>query len=274
MAVEILMSVMNQTNFDIAYKSKVNSDILIVNQCDRNAYDEIIVNGHRWRMISTKERGLSKSRNMALNNAIGDICILSDDDEVFEDGYAEMVSDAFQENPIASVIAFNVRRINYLMNKKYYTIKHFKESSRSFGSVMIGFRLDSIKNADIRFNEKFGSGSQWGGGEDTLFLRDIRKKNLKVFECPYYLATIDYSGVSQWFHGYDERYFYNLGAFLGYTNDGHVNIRLLAYSFYVCFWKLRFEKGLSFLSKFRWLYKGFKGIQRDVTYNEFLEGRK
>lgn len=268
------MSVMNQTNFDIAYKSKIDSDLLIINQCERNSYDEIFVNGNKWRMISTTERGVSKSRNMALSNAQGDICILSDDDEVFEDGYASMVKEAFQEQSSASVIAFNVHRINYSMKKKYYTIKHFKESFRSFGSVMLSFKLKHIQGAGVRFNEKFGSGSQWGGGEDTLFLNDIRKKGLKVYECPSFLATIDYSGISMWFHGYNERYFYNLGAFLAYTNNGSITVRVLAYSFYVCFWKLRFEKTLSPLGKLEWLYRGFKGIQQDVTYNKFLAGHK
>ena len=80
MKLEILMSAMHQENFDIAYRSKVDSDLLIINQCDKDDYTEIEVNGHIWRMISTTERGLSKSRNMALKNAKGDICLLADDD--------------------------------------------------------------------------------------------------------------------------------------------------------------------------------------------------
>lgn len=274
MKVEVLMSVMNQTNFDLAFKSKIESDLLIVNQCDRNSYDEISVGGYRWRMISTTERGLSRSRNMALHNAQGDICILADDDETFEPGYADLVLNAFLSREDASVIAFNVHRINYLMKKEYYTITDFKESLRAFGSVMLSFRLASVKGANIRFNEKFGSGSKWGGGEDTLFLKDIRENNLKVFECPDYLATIDYSGGSRWFSGYDEKYFYNLGAFLGYTTKGCLNVRTLAYSLYICYWKLRREKLLSSLEKFLWLRLGYKGFKKDVTYNQFLEGRK
>ena len=66
MKIEVLMSAMHQTDFTLAYKSNVQSDLLIVNQCDKNDYSELTVGIHKWRMISTTERGLSKSRNMAL----------------------------------------------------------------------------------------------------------------------------------------------------------------------------------------------------------------
>lgn len=58
--VEVLMSVMHQQGFDIAYKTGIKSDLLIINQCDKEEYQEIVVDGHLWRMISTTERGLSK----------------------------------------------------------------------------------------------------------------------------------------------------------------------------------------------------------------------
>lgn len=276
MKVEVLMSVMNQSNFDIAYKSKIDSDLLIINQCDRNDYGEIIVGEHRWRMISTTNRGLSNSRNMALKYAVGDICILSDDDEVFEKGYSDIVLEAYNKKNTASVIAFNVHRINYRMKKKYYKITKFKEASqyRSYASPMLTFRLSAIRSYSVMFDEKFGSGSLWGGGEENLFLNDIRSFKLKIYECPDYLATQDYSGTSVWFQGYNEKYFYNLGAFLEYSNKRNKYFRVILYSLYICFWKLRKERLLSPFSKLRWLYLGFNGIKKDVTYNKFMEGRK
>ena len=84
MKVEVLMSVMNQTDMSIGHQSHVDTDLLIINQCDHDDYEEQIVDGHLWRMISTTERGLAKSRNMAIKNAKGDICVLADDDEIYE----------------------------------------------------------------------------------------------------------------------------------------------------------------------------------------------
>ena len=38
--VEVLMSVMHQASFDIAYKTGIRSDLLIINQCDKEDYQE------------------------------------------------------------------------------------------------------------------------------------------------------------------------------------------------------------------------------------------
>lgn len=81
------MSVMNQIDMRIAEQCNANTDILVINQCNFDGYDEKYYNGYKIRMISTTERGLSKSRNMAIKNAMGDICIFCDDDVVYRDEY-------------------------------------------------------------------------------------------------------------------------------------------------------------------------------------------
>ena len=59
-------------------------------------------------MISTTERGLSNSRNMALKYAVGEICILCDNDEIFEDNYETVICKAFERLPDADIIAFSI----------------------------------------------------------------------------------------------------------------------------------------------------------------------
>ena len=49
-------------------------------------------------MIYTTERGLSKSRNLAIANAKTDICLICDDDEIFVDNYEEIILNAYYEN--------------------------------------------------------------------------------------------------------------------------------------------------------------------------------
>ena len=265
------MSAMYQMDFAIAYKSKIDSDLLIVNQCDKNAYAEMTVNGHRWRMISTTERGLSKSRNMALKNAQGDICLWSDDDEIFSDNYEKMILDAYEQLPLVSAIAFNVNRVNFRMNKTYYHIKSIRLAPkyRGYQSGMLSFKLKDIKDAGIYFDEKFGSGTPWGGGEEILFERDIRECGYKLYEHPFEIATLDYGGGSQWFKGYNEKYFYNLGAFSYYSRHYKVSFMMLAKMLYISFYKLRNEKQLSPLKKIIWMVRGMKGIIKDITYDAY-----
>lgn len=276
MKVEVLMSVMHQTDMSIGYKANVGTDLLIVNQCDHDDYDEQVVDGHLWRMISTTERGLAKSRNLAIRNAKGDICVLADDDEVYEQDIWPEIINSFDSLPDATAIVYNVNRINYKMKKQYYRIENTRVAPayRGYGSVQLAFRLDVIRDCNILFNEKFGSGTEWGGGEDNLFQTDIRGKGKKIYEFPLCIATIDYSNGSQWFHGYNEKYFYNLGAFEGYVNKGRIKIKSIARTIYICFYKLRKERNLTPFQKMLWMYRGFKGIQKDVTYSQYMEQHK
>ncbi len=271
MKLEVLMSVMHQKDFDIAYKTGIKSDLLIVNQCDRNDYKEINVEGHLWRMISTTERGLSKSRNMALKHAKGDICLLCDDDELLVKDYYERIINAYLELPKAVSIAFNVNRINNKMKKRYYKIERIKKAPmyRGYQSGMLTFRLDLVRKNHIMFNEKFGSGSSWGGGEEILFERDIRKKCGVMYEYPIVISTIDYGTESQWLQGFNKKYFYNLG---GYYQDLYQNNFIIKFLWmiYNCY-KLRKEKELSSIQKMHWMYLGGKGIKKNVTYTEFLD---
>lgn len=268
---EVLMSCMNQSNFDIGFRSKVDSDLLIINQTNINGYEEIEVNGHLWRMISTTERGLSKSRNMALKNARGKICLLSDDDQFFLPEYKEIICKAFRELPEATVIAFNINRINNQIKKRYYVIEKSKEASkvRGFQSSMLAMKIEQIKEKKIFFDERFGSGTDWGGGEETLFQEDIRKNGLRIFEYPEIIATVDYSQGSQWFHGFDRKYFYNIGAFSVCRNRSF--FKREAYYIYLAFLKLRKDKKLSPLEKIKWIHLGEKGWRNHVPYKCFVE---
>ena len=272
--VEVLMSVMHQENFDIAYKTKINSDLLIINQCDKNDYAEKIVNGHLWRMILTTQRGLSKSRNLALENATGDICLFCDDDEELIDGYEVTILKAFKDLPDATGIVFNVNRINNNLKKSYYIITKIRQTPfyRAYGSPMLAIYRHKIQKAGIKMNEKFGSGTEWGGGEDSLFEHDIRRAGLKLYEYPETIATIDYGTASQWFQGYNEKYFYNLGAFCEYRYGKNVFMKEMR-KIYSCY-RLRREKRINLWMKIQWMNLGAKGIRENVAYSEFVERRK
>lgn len=268
---EVLMSCMNETGFEKAEKSHICSDLLIINQTDKNDYQEIRTEDYLWRMISTTERGLAKSRNMALRNARGKICQLADDDQVFFEGYEKAITEAFKKQPKATVIAFNLERKNNQLKKRYYRIKRSKESfrRRCFGSPMIAIKVDDLKLNNIWFDERFGSGSEWGGGEDTLLQIQIREKGLRIFENPAVISSLDYEKGSQWFRGFDERYFYNIGAFSQYVDRNFISREL--YYLYLSFIKLRNDCVLSPHDRIKWLHLGEKGWRENVSYKCYLE---
>ena len=80
----------------------IHCNSLIINQC---SYDSV-KKKDAIRIINTTERGLSKSRNMAIENSIGDICIIADDDLVYSEHMVTTVEKAYDKYKDASIIVF------------------------------------------------------------------------------------------------------------------------------------------------------------------------
>lgn len=133
MKIEVLLSCMYQKDFSITEKMNLTTDILIVNQCDENKYEERVVNGRKQRMIYTTQRGLSQSRNELLNNMEGDIGILCDDDVIYENDYEEKIKKAYLEIKEADIVIFNTntsRKNNEDTSKKVYLIEKIKKTNK------------------------------------------------------------------------------------------------------------------------------------------------
>ena len=214
MTLEVLISCMHQTDWSIIQRSNIQTNALIVNQCNFDSvetYSFINQNGEEChaKMINTTERGLSRSRNMAVRNATGDICIFCDDDEVLENNYADIIYNAFREHTDYCLIAF---RLTYSRKTFQDTIKTYNRfSSGHLSSAQIAFRRVEILKTGIWFDEQLGSGTGNGGGEETKWLYQLlSKRNIKAIYLPILIASIA-DGDSMWFKGYNEQYFVNYG---------------------------------------------------------------
>ena len=89
-------------------RSHITSDTVIINQCDEEGYKEEHIGNAFVRTFSVKERGLTKSRNLAISKSVADVCIICDDDEVFSQGYDEAVQRAYSSLPQADIIIFDM----------------------------------------------------------------------------------------------------------------------------------------------------------------------
>lgn len=65
----------------------INTDAVVINQCSIEQENNFIFNGKNIKWVDSLEKGLSKSRNMALKYASGDICLIADDDLEYVDLY-------------------------------------------------------------------------------------------------------------------------------------------------------------------------------------------
>lgn len=223
----VLISCMHEKDYSIIERSNVQTDVVVVNQCDKDSIDEFDFKNKKGetchaKFINTTERGLSRSRNMALRNAWGDVCLIADDDEFFEDDIEDKILNAYKENPLFGVITFALnilyKEVSYPFEKKKLGLKDILKTS----SLQITFKRKCLNDVSVKFDEKMGSGTGNGSGEENRFLLDCRKANIKMIYIPQIIASIDKTG-SQWFKGYTAKFFRdrgwtsrrNLGFFLG-----------------------------------------------------------
>ena len=96
MKVQVLASVMNRSMEQIAKQMNLGSDAVIINQCQETNYQEMEYKGHKVRFFSFPDRGIGRSRNEAILRADRDICLFSDEDIVYEDGYEELIVREFE----------------------------------------------------------------------------------------------------------------------------------------------------------------------------------
>lgn len=212
MKLEVLVSCMNKSEFSIIEDSNLNNICtLIVNQCDKN---ENIRLDEKHRVINTTTRGLSVSRNIALSNTMGDICLICDDDEYFIDDLEDKIIDAYRSIPDADIIIFNM--LNW--GKKFGDVSRLlsKLELMRVSSVQITFRKKAIKGK-ISFDPLLGAGTPNGSGEENKFLLDCYRKHLKIYYVPVEIGSVEeLEGKSTWFFGYNKDYFYKRGSMTRY----------------------------------------------------------
>ncbi len=259
MRLEVLISCMHENDFSIVKRTNIQTDAVVVNQCDKDLVEEFsFINKHdkecRIVFIHTTERGLSRSRNMALSYSTADLCLLCDDDEGLVDDYESIIINAFEKTPSADIIAFNILRPT---KKPYETIHklNFVESLM-VSSVHITFRRERILMNRISFDVLLGSGTGNGGGEDTKFMRDCRKKGLSQWSNPSFLGILKDTGKSQWFHGYSKQFFIDLG-WGARRVLGEIMGLLKVLHFLVKHWK-EYRKEISFFSAICYSYSGWR----------------
>ena len=260
---EVLLSCMNQTDFSLVDKCRIRTDAVIINQHTNNSYAEITVDGKKITMFSSTQRGLSRSRNYALSQATGDICLLCDDDVTYVDNYETIVIEAFQTLPQADIIVFNTNLVNAFEPRNPIVKIRKAPRYKLYGSVRMAFRLDSIRRANVWFNTNFGAGSKYSAGEESLWLLELRKKGLQVYEYPATICAVDYS-ESTWFTGRNEKYYYDKGAFLA---AGYPRLKGIL-KYYLAF-RLGNATDLGKRDILRWIKNGMKGYEASLSFEEY-----
>lgn len=209
MKLEILMSCMHQKDHALIENSKITGDVIMINQCDKEDYEEYPTKTGMAKLYHTTERGLTKSRNMAITKSKSDICLLCDDDEIFEPDYEPKILEAYEKLPQADVIVFKMKNYPTTLGEEIIELRFPKTMKVS--SWQISFRRESLLKAGVGFDELLGAGTGNGAEEELKFLTDCQKSGLKIYYVPEIIASVGQT-QSTWFAGFTEQFFYNRGA--------------------------------------------------------------
>ena len=181
---EILISTMNRTDLSFLkamfpHHKPSDFQILIVNQTQQeidleSTYETI-------RVINSREFGLSKSRNLAIENAIGDILLIADDDIEYLPNFNKIILQAYEDYPEATLISFQYLPDIEKLKKKYPANEGYTKSKkhRPF-SIEMTFKRKDILQMQIRMNENFGLGSFFPCAEEQIFIQSILSKGLRT----------------------------------------------------------------------------------------------
>lgn len=139
-----------------------------------------------------KGRGLSRNRNHLLDIAMGDIALLADDDARYRIEYFETLRSVFAEHQDIDVACFRIATPEGYPEYKEYSEESFllNYTSRHYiSSLEVAFRLSAVKKIGLKFDERFGVGSEFiTYGEEAVFIHDCIKAGLKVKYFPEYIV--------------------------------------------------------------------------------------
>ena len=201
--IEILTATMNRVSpppvFD---EGAPPSDVfhLVINQCT-DIEPPAPIDAERMRMVSVAERGLSRSRNLALEHARAEITIIGDDDVKYPTEVADTVRRAFDEFPEAAIVTFQFRDLDTGRFCKSYSSEPFRHDRRSIASVSsVEIVVRPKRLRGLRFDTAFGLGTDWPMGEESIFLADALRLGLPIYYWPEPLCAHPYhsTGFASW----------------------------------------------------------------------------
>lgn len=212
MTIQTLISCVNQDVLNLPAKMNLECDAVIVNQCDKDGYEEFTYNGYRIQVYHMSDRGVGLSRNTVLLHATADIVLFADEDIVYNKGYAQQILGEFEKRPDADILIFNM---DVIKERATYFTEQEKEvrwyNSGRYPTYSMAVRRERLLAKNVWFSLLFGGGAKYSNGEDSMFIWDCLKKGLKAIALPVMIGKEE-ARPSTWFNGYNEKFFFDRGV--------------------------------------------------------------
>lgn len=184
MNIEVIVSTMNDGILNLKINKDLNYLIIhqVTNLSNLEKYDELAesFNSRGVRYIRSYESGLSKSRNLGIENSIGEYLWIMDDDVTIFDSAMDDIKKCIDSHSADLFV------LNYISDESQKNIKITESylnilSVASVSSISMLIKKSSI-GGDIRFDEGFGLGTKYPSGEEYIFCCDFLKSGKKIFK--------------------------------------------------------------------------------------------
>jgi len=200
----------------------IKSNVIIRNQIlsetimeKGNFESTFFANGYCIKLFSTtNEKGLSNSRNTLLSKTYAKYIMFIDDDLILSKDYLNYIFESIKSLNFDSLeysLTWGETHFKLFKNGRNYFYKH-----SGAGILNILFRKSYLLKYHLEFNKKFGTGSDFYCGEDTIFRRWFFKFSKKHFTSSNFIEDIPPT-PSSWFKNEDEKYFNIRSIVYGYT---------------------------------------------------------
>ncbi|MEZ8805118.1 glycosyltransferase family 2 protein [Vibrio atlanticus] len=251
---EVIVSTLNfgLNKIDLGFVSD-DFNLLVIHQVSEELhYDYSRFFSPNVRVIVTRELGLSKSRNLAIEHAEAEFILLSDDDMIYEKDKLEEVYNCFEQGH--DLVTFKIMNKDNKPFRCYPRIsKKRRLLSYSFCSCEMAFRTSFIRG--FSYDEDFGLGSKYPAFEELIILYDILSTSSGSFYfCDKYLALhFDDTHTSL---KINDEYCLAFGAFLNRTNSNTFFIKIVKFSIG------NFIRRRNLISSLKIIYLSFLGYAR------------
>lgn len=160
-----------------------NPEVLYLIICQ--GCEEINVNGFEKRgdvlIVFRAERGLSKSRNVALDNVTTEYAYIMDDDVVVDaSAILALVRLMRAEEVDVGTAQHRYENGLYPVEYKKHSFVHNILTVAKVSSIDICVKVNSLRFYSLKFDEGFGLGTSLPSGEEFIFLSDCLKKDLHL----------------------------------------------------------------------------------------------
>ena len=151
---EILVATMNRNSLEFLYHMFQHNtiddfQILVVNQTTEDCLLESNIDNIR--VINSFEIGLSRSRNLAIRHAIGEICLIADDDVIYIKDFDKVILKNYETVSNAHLITFKTLTTE---NKPYSNYPDRILSLGSFYKKVLSIEI-SFKRQALVDNQLF-----------------------------------------------------------------------------------------------------------------------